>query len=77
MGDRFRPCELVELGPETSLLNEPTVDIPPRRQLPLDAVLRDVRAHTELLAARLEAGVVVRDDEEREVIRTLYLATRR
>ena len=78
MGDsRFRPCEIAELGPETSLLNEPAVDIPPRRQVPLRAVLNDVRAHTELLAARLEAGVHVRGDEQREVVRRLYLQTRR
>jgi hypothetical protein len=74
---RFRPCELVDLADSTSLLNEPSPDIPQRRQLPLPAVLNDVRAHTEVLARRLEAGVHVRSDEQREVIRRLYLQTRR
>jgi hypothetical protein len=38
---RFRPCTIAEIGNGLSLLNEPAVDIPLRRQLPLHAVLSD------------------------------------
>jgi hypothetical protein len=75
--DRFRPCEISEAADVISWINEPTVDIPPRRQLPLHAVMNDVRSHTEVLAARLEAGVRARSDEQRDVIRRLYLQTKR
>jgi hypothetical protein len=77
MRDRYRPCEVFDLADQTSLLNEPAVDIRLRRQPPLSAVLADVRNHTEVLAARLEAGVHVRTDADREVVKALYLATRR
>jgi hypothetical protein len=74
---RFRPCEIADLEDAISWINELPVDIPLRRQVPLDALLNDVRAHTEVLAARLEAGVVVHGDAQREAVRALYLATRR
>jgi hypothetical protein len=74
--DRFRPCEIADLG-DSSLLNEPAVDIVPRRPPPLPAFLNDVRAHTAALAARLEAGVSVHSDLERDAVRALYLQTRR
>jgi hypothetical protein len=75
---RFRPCEIVDLEDPISLINEPrSPDISPRRQLPLHAVLNDVRAHTAALAARLESGVHARSDEQRDLIRRLYLQTRR
>jgi hypothetical protein len=75
---RFRPCEIYECEPEVSLLNAAfSPDIAPRRPLPLHAVLSDVCAHTEVLARRLEGGVSVRGEDEREAIRVLYLATRR
>jgi hypothetical protein len=74
---RFRPCEIADLEDAISWINELPVDIPQRRQVPLRAVLSDVRAHTEVLAARLEAGVVVHGDAEREAVRVLYLQTRR
>jgi hypothetical protein len=77
MGDGFQPCEIWELEDGTSLLNEPAVDIPLRRQLLLHAVLRDVQCHTEVLAARLESGVRCCSDGQRDSVRRLYLATRR
>jgi hypothetical protein len=76
-GERFRPCEISEATDVISWLNEPTTDIARRRELPLSAVLANVRVHTEALAVRLEAGVYVSGDEEREVVRRLYLQTRR
>jgi hypothetical protein len=77
MSDRFWPCEIADLEDAISWINEPAVDIPPCRQPPLHAVLNDVRAHTEALAARLEAGVHAGSDEQRDAVRALYLATRR
>jgi hypothetical protein len=75
---RFRPCEIVELEDTVSLINEPrSLDITPRRQMPLHAVLNDVCSHTAVLAARLESGVVVHSDEQRDAVRALYLQTRR
>jgi hypothetical protein len=71
--DRFRPCEIVELEDPISLINDPhSPDITPRHPLPLHAVLNDVRAHTEVLARRLESGVHARSDEQRDPIRRLY-----
>jgi hypothetical protein len=76
--DRFRPCEISELGDTISWINEPhSPDIPLRRQPPLHAVLRDAHNHTEVLARRLEGGVRARTDQERDLIRRLYLQTRR
>jgi hypothetical protein len=77
MTSRFIPCELVELEDPVSLLNEPAVDIVQRRRPPLDAVLRDVQRNASVLAARLEAGVVVHGDAERDAVKALYLQTRR
>jgi hypothetical protein len=76
--DRYRPCEIVEFEDTVSIINDPhSPDITPRRPLPLHAVLNDVRAHTEVLARRLEGGVRCRSDQQRDLIRRLYLATRR
>jgi hypothetical protein len=75
--DRYRPCAIFEVGDGTSLLNEPAIDISLRRELPLGAVLHDVRVRTEALATRLEGGVPCRNEGQREAVRALYLATRR
>jgi hypothetical protein len=77
MGDVFQPCEIWELADEPSLLNESSPDISQRRRLPLEAVLGDVRAHTLVLAARLEAGTRCHSDAQRDCVRRLYLTTRR
>src|SRR5215472_12337505 len=78
--DRYWPRRVEEIeGSGVSLINEP---------LPPDNVRSIVRAErrslvlieslnsTQALLARLEAGVHVPCDQQREVVRSLYVATR-
>ena len=46
------------------------------RQRSLHAVLCEAVINTQALLARLEAGVTVLRQEQREIIRSLYVATR-
>jgi hypothetical protein len=75
-----RPIEEIE-GNGVSLINEP---LPPEnvstlvqpKQRSLHAVLCEALTNTQALLARLEAGVTVPRDQQREIVRLLYVATR-
>ena len=64
-----------------SFINQP---VPPdnvgvlvrTKQRSLHAVLCEALTNTQALLSRLEAGVTVPRDQEREVVRLLYVATR-
>ena len=87
--NRFRPRRYDEDAPPVSLLNE-TVEYRDRgaatvlhrwpRELPLRAVLHDALAQTQLLLARVEAGVYLAKDaagqqRSEETIRQLFCRT--
>ena len=82
--DRFRPRRFDELAEDSiprSLLNEPlppdnvrTLAQPKARSF--HAVLCEALIDAQALLARLEAGVMVPRDQQREVVRSLYMATR-
>jgi hypothetical protein len=80
--NKYWPRQIEEIeGNGISLLNEP---IPPDNvstlvrpnQRSLHAVLCEALTNTQALLARLEAGVTVPRDQQREVVRSLYVATR-
>jgi hypothetical protein len=82
--NRYWPRQFDELGSDpipVSLLNEP---VPPDNvralvrpnQRSLHAVLCEALTNTQALLARLEAGVTVPPDQQRETVRLLYVATR-
>jgi hypothetical protein len=73
----FRPCELVELEDTVSILNEPQLDIVRRHELPLSAVMRNARSCMETQARHLEGGVRCHSDAQRDIVRRLYLRTRK
>jgi len=83
MDDRYHPKtmdELMEDPTPTTILNEP---LPPDnvsalvpRQRSIHAVLVENLNSTQALLARLEAGVTVPRQEQREIVRLLYVATR-
>jgi hypothetical protein len=79
---RYWPRHIEEIeGNGVSLINEP---LPPDnvrtlarpRQRSLHAVLCEALINAQALLARLEAGVTVPRDQQREVVRSLYVATR-
>jgi hypothetical protein len=79
--DKYWPRQFEELAsdpiPQT-VLTEPVVDnviaLPKPRSL--HAVLCEALTNTRALLTRLEAGVTVPRDQQREVVRELYVATR-
>jgi hypothetical protein len=82
---RYWPRQFEELAGDRippSLINEPSppdnvralVRITPR---PLHAVLCEALTNTQALLARLEAGVRVAESGQREVVRELYVQSRR
>jgi hypothetical protein len=81
--DRYWPRQFEEMASDrtpVSWLNEPA---PPDnvatlvpRQRSIHAVLVESLNNTKALLARLEAGVTVPRQEQREVVRLLYVATR-
>jgi hypothetical protein len=82
--DRYWPRRFEEMAADPipqSLLNEP---LPPDNvrsigraaRRPLHAVLCEALTNTQAVLARLEAGVTVPRQEQREVVRLLYVATR-
>ena len=80
--DKYRARQLEEIeGNGISIINEP---IPPEnvralvrpRQRSVHAVLCEAVINTQAPLARLEAGVTVPRDQQREVVRVLYVATR-
>ena len=79
MSGKYSPCPIDELPNRRSLISEP---LPPenvislRRSRPLHAVLVESLNSTRALLTRLEAGVTVPRDQQREVVRLLYVAAR-
>jgi hypothetical protein len=83
LDDKYRPRqfeELVEDSIPTTIINEP---VPPDnvatlvpRQRSIYAMLVENLNSTQALLTRLESGVHVPRQEQREVIRLLYIATR-
>src|SRR6516162_5995539 len=81
--ERYWPRRFEEMASDctpTTWLNEP---LPPDnvralvpRQRSLHAVLCEALTNTQALLARLESGVSVPRDQQREVVRLLYVATR-
>ena len=80
--DRYRPADVAEVEQKVSLLNEPIHDDvielrPGQSAASLHALLVGVRNQAQALLDRLETrGVYVPKDQQREVVRLLYLATR-
>ena len=81
--DRYRPRQFEEFESDptpVTWLNEPlppdNVRILVPRQRSLHAVLCEALTNTQTLRARLEAGVTVPRDQQREIVRPLYVATR-
>jgi hypothetical protein len=79
--DRYWPRrfeEMVEDPVPTTIINEVVpenvIALPKSRSL--HAVLCEALSNSRALLARLEAGVTVPRDQEREVVRLLYVATR-
>jgi hypothetical protein len=76
---KYWPCPIDELPDRRSLISEP---LPPENVIllpksrPLHAVLVENLNSTQALLTRLEAGVTVPRQEQREVVRLLYVATR-
>ena len=78
MTSKFWPCPIDELPDRRSLISEPlppsnVVSLPKVR--PLHAVLIENLNSTRALLRRLEDGVTVRD-QQREIVRLLYVAAR-
>ena len=80
--DRYRPADVAEVEQKVSLLNEPIHDDvielrPGQSAASLHALLVGVRNQAQALLDRLETrGVYVPKDQQREVVRLLYVATR-
>jgi hypothetical protein len=77
---QYRPRLLDEIeGNDVSLINEPVAPdkvIPLPRARSLHAVLCEALTNTQALLARLESGVTVPGDHQREIVHLLYVATR-
>jgi hypothetical protein len=79
--DRYRPFDIAELEDRVSLLNEPIREVielrPGQSAASLHALLVGVRNQAQALLDRLKTrGVYVPMDQQREVVRLLYVATR-
>jgi hypothetical protein len=76
---KYHPAQIDEIENRRSLISEP---VPPENVItlpksrPLHAVLVENLNSTQALLTRLEAGVTVPRQEQREVVRLLYVATR-
>ena len=82
MDDKYWPRQIEELEQDSDvlLINEPIVPdnviaLPKARSL--HAVLCEALTNTKALLTRLETGITVPRDQQREVVRELYVATRR
>jgi len=76
---RYHPAEIDELENRRSLINEPlpppnVIALPKARSL--HAVLVENLNSTRALLRHLEGGVSVPRQEQREIVRLLYVATR-
>jgi hypothetical protein len=83
MGDKYSPRSFVELAEDSipqTLLNEPLPPDNVRALVPkarsLHAVLCEALINTQALLMRLERGVTVPRNDQREIVRLLYVATR-
>jgi hypothetical protein len=81
--DRYRPFDFAELEDKPSLINEPirgeVIELRPGQSVAsLHALLVGVRNQALALLERMEnRGVQVARAEQREVVRELYVQTRR
>jgi hypothetical protein len=76
---RYHPAQIDEIEERRSLISEPLPPenvIPLRHSRPLHAVLVESLNSTGALLRRLEDGVTVPRDVQREIVRLLYVATR-
>jgi len=79
MGDRYRPAQINEMENRRSLISEP---VPPENVIALPkarslhAVLVENLNGARALLRRLEDGVHVPRQEQREIVRLLYIATK-
>jgi hypothetical protein len=84
LDDKYRPRTFEEMADDptpVTLINEPlppgNVRVLVRPQVrSLHAVLCEALTNTQALLTRLESGVTVPRDQQREVVRLLYVATR-
>ena len=79
MTNKYWPAQIDEIENRRSLICEPlppdnVVSLPKSR--PLHAVLVENLNSTQALLLRLEDGVCVPKNAQREIVRLLYLATR-
>ena len=76
---KYSPAQLDEIEERRSLISEP---VPPpnvvslRHSRPLHAMLVENLNSTRALQRRLEDGVCVPKDAQREIVRLLFIATR-
>jgi hypothetical protein len=76
---KYRPCSIDEVEARPSLINEP---LPPdnvitlRQSRSLHAVLAENLNATRGLQRYLEDGVIVLNDTDCEIIKSLFVATR-
>jgi hypothetical protein len=76
---KYHPAQIDEIENRRSFISEPApppnvVSLPKSR--PLHQVLVENLNSTQALLRRLEDGVTVPRDQQREIIRLLYVATR-
>ena len=79
MTSKYHPAQINEIENRRSLISEPpppenVISLPKSR--PLHALLVESLNSTRALQRRLEDGVCVPKDAQREIIRLLYVATR-
>jgi hypothetical protein len=80
--DKYRPRRIEELEGDpipVTFVNEPIAPdnvIPLPKARSIHAVLVESLNHMRALLVRLEAGITVPRDQQREVVRELYVATR-
>jgi hypothetical protein len=76
---KYHPAQTDEIENRRSLISDPpppenVISLPKLR--PLHAVLVESLNSTQALLRRLEDGVTVPWDQQREIVRLLYVATR-
>jgi len=77
--NKYWPAQIDEVEDRPSLIKEPlppdnVIALPKTRSL--YAMLCQTLIDTQALLARMEAGVQVQHNEQREVVRALYVASR-
>jgi hypothetical protein len=82
--DKYRPRTLDELAGDSTpvtwvnelLPHDNVTPLVPPKQRSLHAVLCAALTNAQALLSRLEAGVTVPRDQQREIVRLLYVVTR-